>query len=228
MNLIVDKILNLYIKYGKSDYIGEAITQVDHAIQCAECAENDPRLSIYDDYIKNCMIVGALLHDIGHLVGLDKGDMEMQLHKTTQHTRTNSGIDGSSLGIVGHEGIGAHFLRECGMPYLVCELVESHVMAKRYLCSTNSNYYTTLSNASKETMVLQGGLMNSQEIKTFKSSIMPELKIFLREYDDLGKKILNGNSNSISSSNSSMGDSKCNSIAKYKKNIELALLHGKI
>lgn len=79
-------------------------------------------------------------------------------------------------------------------------------------------------------MVLQGGLMNSHEIKTFKSSIMPELKIFLREYDDLGKKILDENSNSISisNSNSSIGDSKCNSIAKYKKNIELALLHGKI
>ena len=207
---IVSRILDLYTKYGTSDYIGEHITQIDHALQCAELAEKDIRLDHYDIYIKNCMIVAALLHDIGHLIGLERGHMEMQ----------SSGSSGgsNSLGIVGHEGIGSEFLKECGLPLLVRELVGSHVQAKRYLCSTRKDYYAGVSDASKETMALQGGMMTLEEIKKFNSGLMPELKLFLREYDDLGKKIDNNNSNN--NSNSSTG------IEKYKKNIEIALMHN--
>lgn len=203
----VNKILDLYEKYGNSDYIGENITQIEHALQCAECAEKDPRMALYDNYIKNCVVVAALLHDIGHLVGLEKGEMEM---------KDETVLNGTSLGIVGHEGIGSGFLKECGMPYLICELVGSHVQAKRYLCTISRYYYDKLSDASKETMKMQGGLMSPQELRDFKNSILPELKIYLREYDDLGKKI------DIISIN------KPNSIEKYKKEIELALIHGKV
>jgi predicted HD phosphohydrolase len=207
----VKKILDLYEKYGNNDYIGEHITQTEHALQCAECAETDPRIAIYDDYIKNCVIVAALLHDIGHLVGMEKGEMEMKNINT---------LDGNSncisLGIVGHEGIGSAFLKDCGMPYLICELVASHVQAKRYLCTTSRYYYDKLSDASKETMKIQGGLMSPQELRDFKTSILPELKIYLREFDDLGKKI------------DIINTTTPNSIEKYKKQIELALIHGKV
>lgn len=198
---IISKILDLYTKYGTSDYIGEHITQIDHALQCAELAEKDPRLDYYDMYIKNCMIVAALLHDIGHLIGLENGHMEMRMDK------------GNSLGIVGHEGIGSAFLKECGLPLLVCELVGSHVQAKRYLCSTRKDYYASVSDASKETMTLQGGMMSLEEIKKFNSELMPELKIFLREYDDLGKRTVTA-------------DNSSTRIQKYKKNIQIALMHN--
>lgn len=203
---MVERILALYSKYGSNDYIGENITQIEHALQCAECAEKDNRLSHYDIYIQNCMIVSALLHDIGHLVGLEQGETQM---------KDENVFNGISLGIVGHENIGSNFLKECGMPSLVCELVASHVQAKRYLCSIKKDYYNALSNASKETMKLQGGMMNLDEIKKFNSSIHPELKIMLREYDDLGKRI-----NIISDIPTS--------IEKYKKNIENALMHSKL
>jgi hypothetical protein len=65
-------------------------------------------------------------------------------------------------------------------------------------------------------MKMQGGLMSPDELRDFKKSILPELKIYLREYDDSGKKI------DIVSIN------KPNSIEKYKKQIELALIHGKV
>ena len=198
---IVDKILDLYTNYGSSDYIGENITQTEHALQCAECAEHDTRLNKYDNYVRNCVIVAALLHDIGHLIGLEHGDIKMQANS------------GNSLGIVGHESIGREFLRDCGMPFLVYELVGAHVQTKRYLCSTNQNYYNTLSDASKQTMSLQGGIMTDTEIKEFNTGIHPKLKIYLREYDDCGKKYNIENSNSIE---------------KYKKNIENALLHAKL
>lgn len=194
-----NKILNLYIKYGSSDYIGENLTQIEHGIQCADVATNDTRLQQYDSYIRNCVIVASLLHDIGHLVGIECNEMEMKED------------NGLNLGIVGHEGIGSNYLRECGMPELVCELVQSHVLAKRYLCTMQKSYYDNLSDASKATMKIQGGLMTPTEIKSFENSYRweLELKLFIREYDDKGK-------------NSTISE-KYNSIEKYKKEIIQAL-----
>lgn len=200
----ISKILDLYNKWGASDYIGESITQIEHALQCAYLASQDMKLNIYDNFIRNCVIVAALLHDIGHLVGLEEGETEM-------HT----GDGGDSLGIVGHEGIGSAFLSELGMPSLVCYLVASHVSAKRFICTTRDGYYAKLSDASKQTMLLQGGMMTNEELNKFKSEVMPELKIYLREYDDEGKK-------------KDMNLSSSMKMLDYKTYLETALLHGKI
>jgi predicted HD phosphohydrolase len=175
-----DAIFELYTKWGSSDYIGESITQTEHALQCAMVATEDARLNVYDDYIRKCVIISALLHDIGHLVGMDHGYMEMR--------GGDDIFSNASLGIVGHEGIGSAYLKDCGMPSLVCELVDSHVMAKRYLCTVRDDYYNKLSDASKATMQLQGGFMNDDELRKFRSSRMSELKVYLREYDDGGKE----------------------------------------
>lgn len=174
----ISNILDLYTKWGSSDYIGESITQIEHALQCARLAAQDSRLAGYDSVIRNCVIVAALLHDIGHLIGLEDGEMEMRVE----------GENSSSLGIVSHECVGAAFLKNLGMPSLVCYLVAGHVPAKRYICTTREGYYDSLSDASKQTMQLQGGMMTSEELREFQSGFIPELKIYLREYDDAGKK----------------------------------------
>lgn len=171
---MVDKIISLYEKWGCAEYIGENITQLTHALQCAYVAIHDTRLHSIDDKTRKCVIVATLLHDIGHLIGLENKDMSM--------------MNGSeNLGIVGHEGIGASYLEDCGMPDLVCNLVGSHVAVKRYLCTTRNDYYNNLSDASKKTMQLQGGLMNENEIATFEQKPYSQLAILLREYDDNGK-----------------------------------------
>jgi len=201
----ISKILDLYTKWGASDYIGESITQIEHGLQCARLAALDTRLNGYDNFIRNCVIVAALLHDIGHLVGLEQGEMEMRL----------GGENSDSLGIVGHEGVGAAFLKDIGMPSLVSELVFGHVAAKRYLCTTRPEYYNSLSDASKQTMQLQGGMMKNEELREFKSGFHPELKVYLREYDDAGKK-----KDMNLSSNTKMLD--------YKTHLETALMHGRL
>lgn len=212
---VLSKILALYTKWGANDYIGEHVTQIEHALQCADLAAQDARLMCYDYYIRNCVIVAALLHDIGHLVGLEDGDMEM---------RGDADKAGSaSLGIVGHEGIGAAFLKDLGMPRLVCELVQGHVAAKRYLCTTRPGYWESISPASQETMKLQGGMMSNDDIREFKAGFMPELKVFIREYDDGGKK------NNVSSSiYGVIGNTIETGIARYKSEIENALIHGRL
>lgn len=201
----ITKILDLYAKWGASDYIGESITQIEHGLQCARLATLDTRLNGYDNFIRNCVIVAALLHDIGHLVGLEQGETEMRVE----------GQDSDNLGIVGHEGIGAAFVKDLGMPSLVSDLILGHVEAKRYLCTTRREYYNSLSDASKQTMQLQGGMMNNDELRKFRSGFHSELKVYLREYDDAGKK-----KDMNLSSNIKMLD--------YRTHLETALIHGRI
>jgi len=57
---IVDEIMHLFAAKGSSEYGGERVSQLEHALQSAHLAqtENAPPN----------MIVAALLHDIGHLL----------------------------------------------------------------------------------------------------------------------------------------------------------------
>ena len=215
VNTTVNKIVNLYNKYGSFNYIGENITQIDHAIQCAEHAIHDIRLNKYTLYEKQCVIVAALLHDIGHLVGYEEttnkntimhmidadadnaganadnagaGADADRADADNDATHTNKKQKKQSLGIMNHELIGSNYLQKCGLPLIVCELVNSHVQSKRYLSTISKKYFDKLSNASKKTLVIQGGLMTPPELQIFKSSPLAQLKILLREYDDTGKK----------------------------------------
>lgn len=76
------------------------------------------------------MILGALFHDIGHLVGLDKGLDRM----------VTGGVD---LGAKDHETVGEEFLKELGFPSPITDFVKGHVQAKRYLVSKNKEYYNS-------------------------------------------------------------------------------------
>ncbi len=158
----VDDIINLYNEYGSTDYIGEDISQTEHAIQGALLAKEEG----YDDET----VVAILLHDIGHLIG-----MKYQLEQM------------DTLGALFHERIGSEFLRHIGMSEKVCELIKSHVDAKRYLVSVDEEYYEKLSESSKGTLVYQGGKMNEEEIKIFENNQMKETILKMRTWDDKAK-----------------------------------------
>ena len=49
----------------------------------------------------------------------------------------------------------------------MAHLVEGHVLAKRYLCFKDPEYYSKLSPASKTTLEFQGGFMAAEEAKMF-------------------------------------------------------------
>lgn len=53
----LNEIFNVYEKYGGKDYIGENVSQLEHALQCAQLAEKDN--------FQHDVILGALFHDIG-------------------------------------------------------------------------------------------------------------------------------------------------------------------
>ena len=149
MNVIKE----LLEKSRSSDYIGESISQYEHALQCGDIAL---RAGADDE-----LVIASLLHDIGHFCP-----------SPTKSTKMGP------WGVERHEEIGAEFLISLGFSERVADLVRSHVQAKRYLVATNPAYLQSLSIASLETLKLQGGAMSADEVKKF--SVKKTLKDILR------------------------------------------------
>lgn len=161
---IVNEVFSLYEKYGDEDYIGEPVSQLEHMSQAAALAGEEG----YDDEV----ILAAFFHDIGHLCA-DAGEAES--------------MDG--MGNVDHEKLGADYLLERGFSERISNLVQGHVIAKRYLTYKYPEYYNKLSLASKGTLEFQGGVMSSDEAAEFELNPDAELIIRLRYWDDMAKEM---------------------------------------
>ncbi|OQU97319.1 HDIG domain-containing protein [Cladophialophora immunda] len=182
---VASRIIDMLSLYGKSDYIGEPISQIEHSLQCAHLAAQsmaDPQT-----------VAVALLHDIGQFI--PERDAEHILGGAqVQNMRQNSTIgpdsrSSDSVGRVSHETLGAQYLLALGFPAKVAALVEAHVPAKRYLCATEDGYYNTLSDASKESLRFQGGPMSPDEVQQWQESNWADEKANLRRWDD-GAKVV--------------------------------------
>lgn len=161
--VIVDEVFALYEKFGKNDYIGEPVSQVEHMCQAAQLAESEG----FDDEV----ILAAFFHDIGHLYE----------HIASVRLMGDYGVED-------HEGLGYAYLKEKGFSEKIARLVESHVPAKRYLTYKYPDYYGRLSDASKATLEKQGGVMSVDEAHLFESDEFFDLFIQIRKWDDLAKE----------------------------------------
>lgn len=112
----------------------------------------------------NELITAALLHDIGHLLE----------------------SSAPSIGNYKHDALGAEFLAP-HFPAAVVEPIRLHAQAKRYLCSTKTDYLQRLSLASVDSLKHQGGLMSPAEQAEFIANPHAEAAITLRYWDDEGK-----------------------------------------
>ena len=141
---------------------GEGVSQLEHALQCAMCAERDGA--------GPALIAATLLHDIGHLIH----DLPVDI--------ADQGIDAQ------HESLGSAWLSRHFGPD-VTEPVRLHVSAKRYLATTERGYLDLLSPASVQSLRLQGGLMSMQERTRFAAERFAEEAVKLRRWDDEGKVV---------------------------------------
>ena len=176
---IIDQIISSYSN-NKSLYIGEKVTIAEHMIQTAMLAEKT-----------NCsssLICSSLLHDYGHFILKNPDDL------------VNKNKDGK------HEDVGCKFLKK----YFIKDVVEPikyHVKAKRYLVR-DVKYYQVLSEASKVSLKLQGGIMDNKEAKEFEGNEFFEDSIKLRKFDEGAKKT----------------DLKIKSISEYKNLLSSKLI----
>jgi phosphonate degradation associated HDIG domain protein len=152
-------LINIILTKGQADYIGEPVSQLEHAVQAAQLAE---RAGESDE-----VIVAALFHDIGHMI---------------ESAETMGGY-----GNADHEGLGAEYLKDLGFSDTVCSLVHGHVQAKRYLTYKHPAYYEKLSEASKQTLEYQGGRMTEVEAEEFEGELLFALHLKMRAWDEQAK-----------------------------------------
>ena len=160
MALAFDDIALLFARRGGEQYSGEAVTQLEHALQSALLAEQDGA----DDEL----VTAALLHDLGHLV-----------HELGE-TPTLRGIDDA------HQYLAIPFLRGLFSDRVI-GAISGHVDAKRYLCATRDGYHEALSDDSKRSLALQGGVFDAQQAQAFIARPGAPEAVRLRVWDDLAK-----------------------------------------
>jgi [1-hydroxy-2-(trimethylamino)ethyl]phosphonate dioxygenase len=157
---IVDEIVRLFQTRGDAAYVGEAVSQTEHALQSAQLAEAEDAT--------DALVVAALLHDVGHI-----------LHDLPEDVAEH-GIDDC------HEEVGRTWLEHHFGPD-VSEPVRLHVAAKRYLCAATPGYHAELSAASQKSLALQGGPMSVDEAAGFQAHPHHQAAVRLRHWDDLAK-----------------------------------------
>lgn len=155
-----EEILELLSHGGQRAYLGEPVSQLEHALQCAALAEAAGA--------PDALIVAALLHDIGHLVPGEDRDV------------AHLGVDAR------HEEVGDQWLRG-RFSAAVTEPIRLHVSAKRYLCTVDPAYAAALSPASQRSLVLQGGPMTADETRSFERQPWAAEAAQLRRWDDAAK-----------------------------------------
>lgn len=157
---VVEQLIRIFAENGQAVYFGEAITETEHALQCAHLAREggaDDRLT-----------ASALLHDVGHL-----------LHGLPENVAEH-GTDGR------HEGVGAAWL----LRYFEADVVEPvrlHVVAKRYLSAVEPEYLERLSPASRLSLLLQGGPFTQDEVRRFELEPGCQAALSVRRWDDQAK-----------------------------------------
>src|ERR1700761_4153176 len=158
--MITDELLSIYDGQGAAAYFGEAVTVTEHGLQAAYFAR---RTAAADG-----LILAALLHDIGHLIGSAPADIA-DWKTDDQHE------------LIGSRWLASRFGSD------VSEPVRLHVPAKRYLCAIDPAYFGARSPASVLTLKLQGGPMSSAEVTAFEGEPFFRDAVRLRQWDDQAK-----------------------------------------
>jgi phosphonate degradation associated HDIG domain protein len=150
----------LFDAKGGCQYSGEAVSQLEHALQCAALAEQAGSAA--------ALITASLLHDVGHMTS------------TLEGTPTLRGEDDKHQyhGVVALKGV---------FPDAVLTPIRLHVEAKRYLCAVDAEYWGGLSGDSKRSLVLQGGIYTREEANEFIGQEHAQDAVNLRRWDDLAK-----------------------------------------
>jgi [1-hydroxy-2-(trimethylamino)ethyl]phosphonate dioxygenase len=157
---VAQEVLSIYGRLGSGAYFGERVSMLEHGLQAAHFAKvmGAP----------DTLVIAALLHDVGHLLEAVPEAIEDWIHDAR------------------HEVTGARWLEQRFAP-AVSEPVRLHVPAKRYLCATDTHYFTQLSSASVHTLKLQGGPMLPEEIRRFETEPYYREAVVVRRCDDQGK-----------------------------------------
>jgi predicted HD phosphohydrolase len=166
MTLTAERLLDALARSAATRYGGEIVSELEHALQCAELA----REAGADDDLQ----LACLLHDVGRFA-VDQA----LVSDTTERTAVGTGARG-------HHEVGADLLAPW-VPERVAWCVRMHADAKRYLCATEPAYFDHLSPVSQRTLRMQGGIMSAEAAARFGAHPWLLDAVALRRWDDLAK-----------------------------------------
>jgi phosphonate degradation associated HDIG domain protein len=152
----VQSIIDLYAAKGGARYGSELVSQLEHALQCAQLAQ--------EEGAGTELVAAAFLHDVGHLVVERPNFMGREIDDL-------------------HQFVGLPLLRGL-FGGAVLEPIRLHVEAKRYLCQAEAGYWDRLSPASRHSLELQGGPFSGVEAGRFLGRLHAREAISLRRWDD--------------------------------------------
>ncbi|MDB5965980.1 MAG: hypothetical protein JWQ72_2480 [Polaromonas sp.] len=166
MALQIHEIGALFVAHGEDPYGAEAVTQEQHALQCAHLAERAGAAP--------ALIAAALLHDLGHLI------------KPGNPVRKPGRPGGLRAIDDAHQYMAIPFLRGL-FPDSVLEPIRLHVDAKRYLCFVDKHYWASLSPVSQHSLAPQGGASTLEQARDFVALPFANDAVALRRWDDQAK-----------------------------------------
>lgn len=168
MTAIADRLLTALAGSAARRYGGEVVSELEHALQCAELANAGGA----DEELQ----LACLLHDVGRYA-IDQA----LVADTLEATRVGPSARG-------HHDLGADLLAPW-VPERVAWCVRMHADAKRYLCATEPGYLARLSPASRHTLGLQGGVMSPDDAARFAEHRWARDAVALRRWDDQAKVV---------------------------------------
>ena len=166
----VSQLFDILVAQGDGDYLGERVSQLQHSLQCAYLARQDPTYGT-----DNEVVLAALLHDVGRFI-----PAALKMEKMVAP-------DGTYVGRASHEILGESYLRDIGYSDKVAQLVGAHVLAKRYLTAVDQAYYDGLSDTSKKSLMFQGGVFNDEQVHDAQRDPLLQAKLSVRRWDDQAK-----------------------------------------
>ena len=167
MGPLADRLLEAMSASAARQYGRERVTELAHALQCAELAAAGGA----DEEL----VLACLLHDVGRYA-VDQALVADTLEPVARPAARPRG----------HHDVGADLLAP-HVPARVAWLVRMHADAKRYLCAVEPGYFEELSAASVLSLKLQGGPMNEALQNAFRREPLHEAAVRLRRLDDEGK-----------------------------------------
>ncbi|KAJ2864385.1 hypothetical protein GGH94_002943 [Coemansia aciculifera] len=174
----VSKVFELLQTGSRKEYIGGKITQLDHALQAAYLSKNEGA----DEET----ILAALLLNIGHLIpSTEQHSGTRDKNEATNRAFDIAGNYSASGGYNYYAEFGANYLRTLGFSNKTCELIESNVMAKRYLLAKEPGYGD---GAVLLFITLKGDPLLPTEMREFEKDSLFKQKVQLAKWDDAAAK----------------------------------------
>ncbi len=164
---VYDHIVSSFSKAAQIQYGESAVTELEHALQCAELAD---KASADDDLVFACM-----LHDVARFAL-----PQNQISDTLQNTELDKNAKG--------HGAAAAEMMDGLLPQRSLFCIKHHAEAKQYLCQTNPRYREKLAAASIKTLAIQAAETDGQQLETLSRHEWWPDALRVRVWDD-GAKI---------------------------------------